>query len=65
MTLQDYRQQIIAILLKRKNAKGETFMTELEAKELLAELSDEELEEGMMFNEPEDVAELLIEIGKL
>ena len=40
-------------------------MTELEAKELLAELSDEELEEGMMFNEPEDVAELLIEIGKL
>ena len=65
MTLQDYRQQIIAILLKRKNAKGETSMTELEAKELLAELSDEELEEGMMFNEPEDVAELLIEIGKL
>ena len=56
MTLQDYRQQIIAILLKRKNAKGETFMTELEAKELLAELSDDE---------PEDVAELLIEIGKL
>ena len=40
-------------------------MTQLEAKELLADLSDEELEEVMRFTEPEDVAELLIEIGKL
>ena len=40
-------------------------MDEASAKELLRQLSDEELEEGMLFNTPEDVAEVLSEVGKL
>lgn len=35
---------------------------EASAIELLKQLSDEELEEGMPFNEPADVADVLLEI---
>lgn len=45
----------------RKNAKGEPMIEEDIAKSWLNELSDEELEEGMLFNEPKDVADIIIE----
>ncbi len=65
MTLDEYRNEIIGELLKKKNSKGELFMSEEAARKLLSNLSDEELNEGILFNTPDDIANLLIEIGKL
>lgn len=65
MSIEEYRQEILSVLLNVKNTKGEPRFDEVSAKELLRQLSDEELEEGMLFNTPEDVAEVLSEVGKL
>ena len=65
MSIEEYRQEILSILLNVKNKKDELRFDEASAKELLRQLSDEELEEGMLFNTPEDVAEVLSEVGKL
>jgi len=65
MSIEEYRQEILSILLNVKNKKGEQRFDEASAKELLRQLSDEELEEGMLFNTPEAVAEVLSEVGKL
>ena len=61
MEIREYRQLILDELLARKNAKGEPVIDEKTAKDLLNELTDEELEEGMLFNEPEDVADIIIQ----
>ncbi|EFL46596.1 hypothetical protein HMPREF9296_0517 [Prevotella disiens FB035-09AN] len=61
MDISEYRQLILDDLLMRKNAKGEPMIEEDVAKSWLNELSDEELEEGMLFNEPKDVADIIIE----
>lgn len=63
MELADYKQEILSELLSRRNVKGEPLMGEEAAQELLAQLSDEQLEEGMLFNEPSDVADVLTEFG--
>ena len=60
MDISEYRQLILDDLLMRKNAKGEPMIEEDIAKSWLNELSDEELEEGMLFNEPKDVADIII-----
>nr|WP_311462394.1 hypothetical protein [uncultured Prevotella sp.] len=65
MSIEEYRQQILSILLAKNNAKGTARFDESSAKELLDQLSDEELEEGILFNTPEDVAEILSEVGTL
>lgn len=65
MSIEEYRQQILSILLAKTNAKGTARFDESSAKELLDQLSDEELEEGILFNSPEDVAEILSEVGTL
>ncbi len=52
-------------MLAKTNAKGTARFDESSAKELLDQLSDEELEEGILFNTPEDVAEILSEVGTL
>ena len=61
MSIEEYRQQILTSLLSRTNAKGELSFDESSAKELLNQLSDEELEDGILFNTPEDVADVLAE----
>ena len=65
MSIEEYRQQILSILLAKTNANGRARFDESSAKELLDQLSDEELEEGILFNTPEDVAEILSEVGTL
>lgn len=60
--LHDYRQAIIDDLLAREDKNGEPSIDEASAIELLKQLSDEELEEGMPFNEPADVADVLLEV---
>ena len=52
-------------MLAKTNAKETARFDESSAKELLDQLSDEELEEGILFNTPEDVAEILSEVGTL
>ena len=65
MSIEEYRQEILTALLAKTNSKGEARFEEAAAKELLGQLSDEELEEGILFNTPEDVADVLSEIGTL
>ena len=50
MTVAEYRQAVLQAILQ---AKDKTY---------LDSLSDNELEEGMLFNTPEEVAEMVLEI---
>ena len=61
--LDDYRQQILQRLLAAVNTKGEQRYTEEQAQALLNELTDEELLDGIDFNSPEEIAQLLMESG--
>ena len=65
MSIEEYRQEILTSLLAKTNSKGAPRFEEAADKELLDQLSDEELEEGILFNTPEDVAEILSEVGTL
>ena len=65
MSIEEYRQEILTSLLAITYSKGAPRDEEAAAKELLDQLSDEELEEGILFNTPEDVAEILSEVGTL
>lgn len=59
----EYRQQILQILLSAKDDAGEPRLTEKHAHELAEEFSDQELIDGMDFNTPEEVAEMLLDSG--
>ena len=65
MSIEEFRQEILSALLAKTNTKDEPRFDEASAKELLNQLSDNELEEGILFNTPEDVADVLSEIGRL
>lgn len=58
-----YRKAIEAALIQKTGAEGDTPMTEEEARELAANLSDSELADGMPWNTPEEVADLLLDSG--
>lgn len=58
-----FRQKILDILLSEKDKDGNQRLPETVAASLANELSDQELLDGMDFNTPEDVAELLLESG--
>ena len=49
-------------MLDIKDVDGLAKITESDAKELLNELTDSELEDGILFNTPEEVAELLMSV---
>lgn len=51
----------MAILLEAKDKKGEPRFTNESAKVLLGELTDEEIADGLLFNTPQDVADVLLE----
>lgn len=61
MDIKQYRQAIIDILSNSQDEKGNIRMTEQEIHDILDDFSDEELEYGMPFNTPEDVAEIILE----
>lgn len=65
MNIQEYRQAILDDLLARTKENGEPAIDESTAIGLLNELRDDELEEGMLFNEPSDVADVLLETSRL
>ena len=61
--IDNYRQAILQALWDVKTADGNARLTEEQALRLSQEFSDEELSDGMPFNTPEEVAELLLESG--
>jgi hypothetical protein len=61
MDIKEYRQAILEAVLAVKDENGEPKIDELEAREMLEELDDEELLEGMEFNTPQDVADIILE----
>ena len=61
--IDNYRQAILQALRDVKTADGNARLTEEQALHLSQEFSDEELSDGMPFNTPEEVAELLLESG--
>ena len=62
MDVQEYRQLILDDLLARKTDNGGPLISELTARDLLNELSDDELKMGMSFNEPKDIADIIIQL---
>lgn len=63
MEVEEYRRQILNLLLQAKDDKGEPRLTEKAAVALSKEFSDQELLDGMDFNTPEEVAQLLLDAG--
>ena len=62
MDVQEYTQLILDDLLARKTDNGDPLISELTARDLLNELSDDELKMGMSFNEPKDIADIIIQL---
>ena len=63
MEVDEYRSKILELLLNAVDGEGKPRHTEKEAKELSNEFSDKELLDGMPFNTPEEVAEMLLDSG--
>lgn len=61
--VKSYRQKILEILLAAKDEKGDNRLSEKAAKDLAKEFTDQELIDGMDFNTPEEVAEMLLDSG--
>ena len=62
MDVQEYRQLILDDLLARKTDNGDPLISELTERDLVNELSDDELKMGMSFNEPKDIADIIIQL---
>lgn len=63
MEVDEYRSKILELLLNAVDGDGKSRLTDKEAKELSNEFSDQELLDGMPFNTPEEVAEMLLDSG--
>lgn len=61
MEVEEYRNKILDILLNAKDDEGKARLTEKAAHDLAEEFSDQELLDGMDFNTPEEVAEMLLD----
>lgn len=59
----EYRKKILSLLLAATDDDNNPRLTESTAKRLAAELTDQELSDGIDFNTPEEVADLLIDSG--
>lgn len=61
MTIEKYRAAILQALLNAKDEEGNPTLSEKEAKEALNGFTDDELQDGILWNTPEDVAEIILE----
>lgn len=61
MTIDEYRAAILDAMLQLKDNEGNARITEADAKDILKGFTDDELNDGILFNTPEEVAELLAE----
>ena len=61
MTVDEYRAAILDAMLQLKDNEGNARITEADAKDILKGFTDDELNDGILFNTPKEVAELLAE----
>ena len=61
MTVEEYRAAILQALLDTKDKDGNPAIEEKEAREVLDDFTDTELEDGILWNTPEEVAALILE----
>ena len=61
MNIEEYRAAILQCLLEAKNEDGSPIISEKEAREALNGFTDDELQDGILWNTPEDVAEIILE----
>lgn len=61
MTIEEYRAAILQCLLNTKNEDGSPIISEKEAQEALNSFTDDELQDGILWNTPQDVAEIILE----
>ena len=61
MTVDEYRAAILDAMLQLKDNEGNARITEADAKDILKGFTDDELKDGILFNTPEEMAELLAE----
>ena len=61
MTVDEYRAAILDAMLQLKDNEGNARITEADAKDILKGFTDDELNDGILFNTPEEVAKLLVE----
>ena len=61
MTIEEYRAAIFQALLDAKNEDGTQLLSEKEAREALNGFTDDELQDGIRWNSPEDVANIILE----
>ncbi|MFW5522652.1 MAG: hypothetical protein ACOCPB_06670 [Segatella copri] len=54
MTIEEYRAAILQALLDAKNEDGTSAITPKEAQEALNGFTDDELQDGILWNSPED-----------
>ena len=59
MTVDEYRAAILDAMLQLKDNEGNARITEADANDILKGFTDDELNDGILFNTPEEVAELL------
>lgn len=61
MTIEEYRAAILQALLDAKKEDGTPAIEEKEAKDILRGFTDDELQDGILWNTPEDVANIILE----
>ena len=61
MTIEEYRAAIYQILVDAKNEDGTPVLCEKEAREALNGFTDDELQDGILWDTPEDVAGIILE----
>ena len=61
MTIEEYRAAFFQALLDAKNEDGTQLLCEKEAREALNGFTDDELQDGILWNSPEDVANIILE----
>lgn len=61
MTIEEYRAAVLQALLDAKNEDGTPAITPKEAQEALNGFTNDELQDGILWNSPEDVAEIILE----
>ncbi len=61
MTIEEYRAEVLQALLEAKNEDGTPAITPKEAQEALNGFTDDELQDGILWNSPQDVADIIRE----
>ena len=61
MNIEEYRAAILQCLIDAKDEDGQPVISEKEAKEALNGFTDDELQDGILWNTPEDVADIILD----